>query len=78
MYMTPRVSNEKWNKQEIKNSKCILIHNKIKDCKRDIAFWSEILDKKVISEDVKIYCESEILEKQKALIQLEQDLKNIN
>ena len=78
MYMTPRVSNEKWNKQEVKNSKSILIYNMIKDCKRDIVFWSEILDKKVIEEDVRIYCQSEILEKQKTLIQLEEDLKNIN
>jgi hypothetical protein len=76
--MTPRVSNEKWNKQEVKNSKSILIYNMIKDCKRDIVFWSEILDKKVIEEDVRIYCQSEILEKQKTLIQLEEDLKNIN
>jgi hypothetical protein len=76
--MTPRVSNEKWNKQEVKNSKSILIYNMIKDCKRDIVFWSEILDKKVIEEDVRIYCQSEILEKQKTLIKLEEDLKNIN
>jgi len=78
MYFTPRASNEKWNKQEIKNSNRIRIIEKIKHCQKEIIFWSEILGKDGIDETTKIYAKSEILIRQEMIIELEQDLQKYN
>jgi len=78
MYFTPRASNERWNKQEIKNSNCVRIKEEIKDCKKEIIFWSEILGKDGADLTTKIYAQSEILRRQEMIIVLEQDLQKYN
>jgi rubrerythrin len=78
MYFTPRASNERWNKQEIKNSNRIRIKEKIKDCKKDIIFCNEILEKKGIDENSKMFFQTELSEKNQILILLEQELQKYN
>jgi len=78
MYFTPRASNERWNKQEIKNSKIIRIKEKIKHCKKEITFCTEILEKKEIDENSKMYFQAELSEKNQILILLEQELQKYN